>query len=57
MEEAILPAPSTMAVILNRLGFRLRNVVKSKPLKKVPQTDAIFAKVQKKTGKPSETAR
>jgi hypothetical protein len=42
MEEAVLPAPSTMAVILNRLGFRLRNVVKSKPLKKVPETDAIF---------------
>lgn len=52
MEAAILPAPSTMAVILNRLGFRLRHVVKSKPLKKVPQTDAIFAHVTKKTGKP-----
>lgn len=52
MEEAILPAPSTMAVILNRLGFRLRHVVKSKPLKKVPQTDAIFANVTKKMGKP-----
>jgi Rhodopirellula transposase DDE domain len=52
MEAAILPAPSTMAGILNRLGFRLRHGVKSKPLKKVPQTDAIFAKVQKKTGKP-----
>jgi hypothetical protein len=49
IEEAVLPAPSTMAVILNRLGFRLRNVVKSKPLKKVPATDAIFANVQKKT--------
>lgn len=49
IEEAVLPAPSTMAVILNRLGFRLRNVVKSKPLKKVPETDAIFANVQKKT--------
>jgi hypothetical protein len=51
IEEALLPAPSTMAVILNRLGFRLRNVVKSKPLKKVPETDAIFANVQKKTRK------
>lgn len=49
---AILPAPSTMSVILNRLGFRLRHVVKSKPLKKVPQTEAIFANVKKKTGKP-----
>jgi DDE family transposase len=52
MAAALLPAPSTMAVILNRLGFRLRHVVKSKPLKKVPQTDAIFANVKKKTGKP-----
>jgi hypothetical protein len=25
--EAVLPAPSTMAVILNRLGFRLRKGV------------------------------
>jgi len=57
IEAAILPAPSTMAVILNRLGFRLRNVVKSKPLKKVPQTEAIFANVKKKTGKPEWTAR
>jgi hypothetical protein len=53
MEDAALPAPSTMAVILNRLGFRLRNVVKSKPLKKVPETDAIFGNVKKKTTKRS----
>jgi hypothetical protein len=46
--EVALPAPSTMAVILNRLGFRLRNVVKSKPLKKIPETDAIFDNVKKK---------
>jgi len=52
LEEAILPAPSTLAVLLHRLGFRLRHVVKSKPLKKVPQTEAIFANVKKKTGKP-----
>jgi len=48
IEEALLPAPSTMAVILNRLGFRLRNVVKSKPLKKLPETDAIFDHLKKK---------
>jgi hypothetical protein len=29
-----LPAPSTMAKILNRMGFRLRKVVKAKPQKK-----------------------
>ena len=28
-----LPAPSTMAVILNRLGYRLRTVLKAKPQK------------------------
>ena len=32
-EEAQLPAPSTMAVVLNRLGYRLRPVVKVKPKK------------------------
>jgi Rhodopirellula transposase DDE domain len=57
IDEAMLPAPSTMAVIMNRLGFRLRNVVKSKPLKKVLETDAIFANVQKKTRKRSEPRR
>lgn len=57
IEAAILPAPSTMAVILNRLGFRLRHVVKSKPLKKLPETDAIFDNVKKKMRKRSESAR
>ena len=47
-EHTALPAPSTMAVILNRLGFRLRNVVKSTPLKKLPETEAIFDHVKKK---------
>ena len=46
-----------MALILNRLGFRLRNVVKSKPLKKLPETNAIFDNVKQKTRKPSETGR
>ena len=32
--EEQLPAPSTMALILNRMGYRLRPVVKSKPKKK-----------------------
>ena len=29
-----IPAPSTMAVILNRMGYRLRKVLKAKPQKK-----------------------
>jgi Rhodopirellula transposase DDE domain len=46
---AQLPAPSTMAEVLNRLGFRLRKVVQAKPQKKIAQTDAIFAPSEKKT--------
>lgn len=32
-DDEQLPAPSTMAVILNRMGYRLRKVVKVKPKK------------------------
>jgi hypothetical protein len=41
-----------MAEVLNRLGFRLRKVVKAKPQKKLAETDAIFANIKKKTRKP-----
>jgi len=47
--DAQLPSPSTMAEVLNRMGFRLRKVLKAKPQKKIAQTDAIFDNVQKKT--------
>ena len=47
-KEKQLPAPGTMAKILNRLGYRLRRVVKAKPKKKIPETDAIFANVKEK---------
>ena len=50
-----LPAPSTMATILNRLGFRLRKVLKAKPQKKIAQTDAIFANLKKR--RPSDRRR
>src|SRR5712671_3965050 len=30
-----LPSPTTMAEVLNRMGFRLRKVVKAKPQKKI----------------------
>ena len=49
--EDDLPSPSTMATVLNRLGFRLRKAVKAKPQKKIPQTDAIFATIKKKISK------
>jgi hypothetical protein len=43
-----LPSPSTMAEVLKRMGFRLRKVVKAKPQKKIAETDAIFANIEKK---------
>lgn len=46
-----LPAPSTMAEVLNRMGFRLRKVLKAKPQKKIAETDAIFDNIEKKTRK------
>src|SRR5881397_2535323 len=47
-----LPSPSTMAEVLNRLGYRLRKVVKAKPQKKIKETDAIFDNIKKKMPKP-----
>ncbi len=35
--ESQIPAPSTMSAILNRMGYRLRKVVKAKPQKKSPR--------------------
>ena len=50
--EEPLPSPSTMAEVLNRMGFRLRKVVKAKPQKKLKETDAIFDNIKKKMTKP-----
>lgn len=47
-DTAQLPASSTMAQVLNRLGFRLRKVVKAKPQKKIKETDAIFANIKQR---------
>jgi hypothetical protein len=46
--EELLPSPSTMAEVLNRMGFRLRKVVKAKPQKKIKETDAIFDNIKKR---------
>ena len=40
-----VPAERTLRDILNRMNYRLKRIQKGKPLKKVPQTDAIFANV------------
>lgn len=41
-----LPRERTMRDILNRMNYRLKRIQKGKPLKKPPQTNAIFANVQ-----------
>jgi hypothetical protein len=41
-----------MAVVLNRMGFRLRKVVKAKPQKKIKETDAIFDNIKKRMPTP-----
>jgi hypothetical protein len=46
--EELLPSPSTMAEVLNRMGFRLRKVVKAKPQKKLKEPDAIFDNIKKR---------
>ena len=51
--EEKLPSPSTMAEVLNRMGYRLRKVVKAKPQKKLKETDAIFDNIKKKMKKAS----
>jgi Rhodopirellula transposase DDE domain len=41
-----LPHVNTIGEILNRLGYKLRRVQKTKPLKKIKATDAIFDNVR-----------
>jgi transposase len=40
-----LPSERTLRNILNRMNYRLKRVVKAKPLKKTKDTDAIFANI------------
>jgi len=41
-----LPHVNTIGEILNRLGIKLRPVQKTKPLKKIKETDAILENVR-----------
>ena len=50
--KADLPSERTMRDILNRMGYRLKRIQKGQPLKKTPQTDAIFANVQAVKAEP-----
>jgi len=43
-----LPSRRTINTKLNALGFRPQKVAKSKPRKKLPETDAIFAQVHER---------
>lgn len=47
----------TVNNILNRLGYTLKKVQKTKPLKKIPQTDAIFTNVHQHRDKAKSNAR
>lgn len=44
-KDAELPCTRTLRTKLNDLGYRLRKVRKCRPLKKIPETDAIFEEV------------
>lgn len=45
--EKTLPKKSAMAKYLNKLGYKLKKVKKSKPLKKIKETDDIFDNINK----------
>lgn len=51
--EEELPAPSTTALILNRMGYRLRKVVKAKPQKKF-RKPTPYSKISRKKSSSSE---
>ena len=41
-----LPSERTMRDVLNRLGYRLKRIQKAKPLRRLPETDAVFDNVK-----------
>lgn len=53
--EEQVPAPSTMALILNRMGYRLRPVVKAKPQKKFLKRMLSSTTSKPMIGKHTET--
>ena len=50
-----LPDRRTISTKLNELNFRPQKVAKSKPIKKIPETDAIFEQVHKVNQAADET--
>jgi hypothetical protein len=51
-----LPSNRTLQRMLNRLGYRLKRIQKTKPLKKIEQTDAILANIQQRHEQASHAA-
>lgn len=51
-----LPTERTINNMLNRLGYKLGRVQKTKPIKKIKETDAIFANVHKVNREADEDA-
>ena len=47
----------TLNNILNRFGYTLKKVLKTKPLRKIPETDAIFENVAKRHQEAQEDDR
>lgn len=43
-----LPSNRTLQRMVNRMGYRLKRIQKTKPLKKIKQTDAIFANIEQR---------
>jgi hypothetical protein len=42
-----LPSHQTLNTLVNKLGYNMKKVQKTKPLKKIPETDAIFENLKK----------
>jgi Rhodopirellula transposase DDE domain len=51
-----LPSNRTLQRMLNRMGYRLKRIQKTKPVKKIKQTDAIFANIQQRHEEASQDA-
>jgi len=49
-----LPSNRTLQRMLNRMGYRLKRIQKTKPLKKIKQTDAIFANIEQRHQQASD---
>lgn len=46
-QDTELPTVRTISTITNELGYRLRSIIKSVPIKKIPETNAIFDNLNK----------